>query len=144
MNQSCPEYYRLADGRPLLEYMKEVLIFHRGFPELNGFEIHCLFSAMEHLFRMGAKPSQEQHDKDAYHYWMNQLWDSIDSRLFFEASRISELARKISRFESFFRAERQRAGRDFHSCDDFCQNIKSSTEIDLAYIKRLQKNQNDK
>lgn len=66
---TCPDYYRLADGREFCEFQREMLI---PLCVVAGFDLwttHCILSACEHLFRMGAKPDEEESDKDAMEWW---------------------------------------------------------------------------
>lgn len=67
---SCPDYYRLADGRQFYEYSRDVLV-----PMCSGvdpWDVHCIISAAEHYFRMGAKEGEADTDLDARDWWVNR------------------------------------------------------------------------
>jgi hypothetical protein len=65
-----PYYYRLADGRQFFEYSRDELVpMCKG---LGPWDIHCIISAAEHLFRMGAKEGEAETDLDAQDWWINR------------------------------------------------------------------------
>ena len=63
-----PDYYRLADGRQFYEYSRDELVpMCKG---LDPWDVHCIISAAEHYFRMGAKEGERDTDLEAYDWWM--------------------------------------------------------------------------
>lgn len=64
-----PDYYRLADGRQFYEYSRDELVpMCKG---LDPWDVHCIISAAEHYFRMGAKEGETDTDLDAYNWWIS-------------------------------------------------------------------------
>lgn len=80
-----PEYYAMADGRTLIEYQPELIEIMRE--ELDAFEIHCMLSASEHLFRQGRKPGTDRHDEDAQKWWLGKARDHYMKRKRAECTR---------------------------------------------------------
>jgi hypothetical protein len=67
---SGPDYYRLADGRQFFEYSRDELVpMCKG---LDHWDVHCIISAAEHYFRMGAKEGEAETDLDAQDWWINR------------------------------------------------------------------------
>lgn len=65
-----PDYYRLADGRQFYEYSRDELVpMCKG---LDPWDVHCIISAAEHYFRMGAKEGEYDTDFDANDWWVNR------------------------------------------------------------------------
>ena len=65
-----PDYYRLADGRQFYEYSRDVIVpMCKG---LDPWDVHCIISAAEHYFRMGAKEGEADTDLDAQDWWVNR------------------------------------------------------------------------
>lgn len=68
-----PDYYRLADGRQFYEYSRDELVpMCKG---LSPWDVHCIISAAEHYFRMGAKEGEANTDMDAMCWWANKTTD---------------------------------------------------------------------
>jgi len=67
---SCPDYYVLVDGREFVDYCHETLLGYLS--DFDPMEIHCIFSAAEHVFRLGRKPGTDLHDEQAQAWWLTQ------------------------------------------------------------------------
>ena len=66
-----PDYYRLADGRQFYEYSRDELVpMCKG---LDPWDVHCIISAAEHLFRMGAKEGEMETDIQSYRWWTGRM-----------------------------------------------------------------------
>jgi len=80
---SGPDYYRLADGRQFYEYSRDQIVPMCVTNRLSPWETHCIVSACEHLFRMGAKEGEEETDWQGYLWWMSHVdplyivWEAI-------------------------------------------------------------------
>ena len=75
----CPDYYLLADGREFAEFTetdvsKAILSFvvNQEIPWPSWHTMHCLFSAMEHGFRLGRKEGEADTDAAAEEFWYEQ------------------------------------------------------------------------
>ena len=95
-----PDWYALADGRQLFELERDELFPACQRAGMGAWDIHCLISAMEHRFRRGAKPGEDEDDKVAEEWWLAQItW----SGLMIEANetrlrvRIDEERKKVGR-----------------------------------------------
>ena len=72
---SCPDYYRLVDGREFWEFYRDEcapLVADK----LNDGEKHALQSACEHLFRAGLKGSLDD-DLDKASWWLDLCKDEF-------------------------------------------------------------------
>lgn len=73
-----PDYYALADGRQLFELFRDEIIPELERLRMSAWDIHCLTSAMEHRFRAGAKPGEEETDRESCSWWIARMsWDGI-------------------------------------------------------------------
>ena len=68
-----PDYYALADGRQLFELFRDEIVPRLARLGMSPWDIHCLTSAMEHGFRQGAKPGEEETDRESCSWWMSQM-----------------------------------------------------------------------
>ena len=108
MNQ-CPSYYLLSNGREFVDWFSQE--YGDRLNVLTRQEYHCLQSAMEHLFRMGAKPNQVEHDKKAAAFWLSKLMDfhnQQDARFQIDAITLGNI---ISTVEADVMTERAKLGR---------------------------------
>ena len=95
-----PKYYALADGRQLYELFRDEIVPSLSRLGMSAWDIHALTSAMEHRFRMGAKPGEEETDRESCSWWVGQMsWGGIE----IEANRAKVFAR--------IDEERKRVGR---------------------------------
>lgn len=69
----CPQYYRLADGSEFYEYSRDKIVPMCRTNGLSVWDTHCVISACEHLFRMGAKEGEESTDWAAYKWWKGMI-----------------------------------------------------------------------
>lgn len=88
-----PDYYRLADGRQFYEYSRDVIV--PMCKDLGPWDVHCILSAAEHLFRMGAKEGEGATDFDSYRWWVERtsddafaIWLKVSSLIFVERERV--------------------------------------------------------
>lgn len=65
-----PDYYRLADGRQFYEYSRDELV--PMCKDLGPWDVHCIISAAEHYFRMGAKEGEWDTDLEAFKWWCHR------------------------------------------------------------------------
>lgn len=73
------DYYALADGRQLWELFANVIVPALSRFGMSAWDIHCLTSAMEHRFRMGAKPGEEESDRESCGWWLSRMsWHGIE------------------------------------------------------------------
>lgn len=82
--ESCPEYYKLADGREFWQFSAgdlTTLLWQHG---IVGWPYHCAISALEHLFRMGAKEGESQTDADAFKWWWQHVPDTMGRQLAYD------------------------------------------------------------
>ena len=75
----CPNYYLLADGREFAEYLEKdatkaltSFVVENEIPWPSWYVSHCLFSAMEHRFRLGRKEGEAETDAIAASWWFTQ------------------------------------------------------------------------
>jgi hypothetical protein len=77
---NCPEYYRLADGRPFWLFSATdltALLWSHG---IVGWPYHCAISALEHLFRMGVKEGETETDMESFQWWWHDVPDTLGRR----------------------------------------------------------------
>ena len=75
-----PDWYALADGRQFWELSQHELIPICNNSGMFLWDTHCLISAMEHKFRMGAKHGEAETDSEACIWWLGRMsWDGIDN-----------------------------------------------------------------
>lgn len=72
LNHQCPDYYQLADGRAMIDWIDERI------PSIIPVKLkepvyHALVSAMEHRFRNGFKKGFEAHDRQAERFWSERV-----------------------------------------------------------------------
>lgn len=85
-----PDYYALADGRQLFELFRDEIVPRLARLGMSPWDIHCLTSAMEHRFRAGAKPGEEETDRESCSWWVAQMsWKGLK----IEADRAKVFAR---------------------------------------------------
>lgn len=73
MQNTCPDYYLLPDGRQFCDFSRAELsrcLWDHG---IVGWPYHCAISALEHLYRMGAKPDEEQTDWESFQWWWQHV-----------------------------------------------------------------------
>ena len=94
-----PDYYALADGRKLVELCRDEIAPLCTRSGMSAWDIHCLISAMEHKFRMGAKPGEEDTDQEAFGWWIAQMsWSGISMPTAAEViGRVDSERRKVGR-----------------------------------------------
>lgn len=73
MNEG-PDYYRLADGSQFYQYSREKIVPMCVTNRLSPWETHCIVSACEHLFRMGAKEGEQETDWQGYLWWRGHAY----------------------------------------------------------------------
>lgn len=85
---SCPEYYKLADGRELADFLKNE-ISGLCWGHIGHYSSHCLMSAMEHRYRRGKKEGEFETDIAAEQWWTQQAIESHH-----DARKINEIVLK--------------------------------------------------
>ncbi len=93
-----PDYYRLADGRQFYEYSRDVLVPMCIRGKMTAWDIHCLVSAMEHRFRMGAKPGESDTDREASAWWVDRMvFDKVSPNTLYVIRMIDDERKKVGR-----------------------------------------------
>lgn len=95
IDEKCPSYYRLADGRPFWQYSATDLTTLLWTHGIVGWPCHCAISALEHLFRMGAKEGEEESDWQGYLWWYRHVPDCLGKNL--ATDMVMEQRRKAGR-----------------------------------------------
>lgn len=83
----------MASGEGFAAYEQRVLVPIMEFWGWGGWKIHCGLSALEHLFRLGAKEGEEETDWAAFLYWSNgcekqSAWKSLVDDIMFERKKV--------------------------------------------------------
>jgi hypothetical protein len=81
---NCPDYYLLADGREFAQFSACELsrtLWQHG---IVGWPYHCAISALEHLFRMGAKEGEAKTDAQAFNYWWSHVPDTLGRKVAYD------------------------------------------------------------
>lgn len=94
-DSDCPDYYKLADGRQFYEFSAGELTTTLWQHGIVGWPYHCAISALEHLFRMGAKAGETDTDAEAFAWWWQHVPDTLGRRLAYDMT-IKE-RRKVGR-----------------------------------------------
>lgn len=80
---SCPDYYLLKDGRDFATFARDEIVALGFEPfKVPVWDAHCLLSAYEHLFRMGAKEGEFETDAQSFAYWMQQVSNDVPDDAF--------------------------------------------------------------
>lgn len=74
---SCPDYYLLEDGMQFADFCEEKLVPHLESFGVGVWDAHCVLSALEHLFRAGAKEGEAETDLQSFGYWIAEA-DSVE------------------------------------------------------------------
>jgi len=69
----CPDYYLLPDGRQFCDFSRDELSRCLWTNGIVGWPYHCAISALEHLYRMGAKEGEENTDWQAFQWWWQHV-----------------------------------------------------------------------
>lgn len=74
---SCPEYYKLHDGREFADLLKQELSAILT-PKVDVYTAHCIMSAMEHRYRRGKKEGETETDQQAEEWWIKTAIDNSE------------------------------------------------------------------
>lgn len=89
----APHYYVMADGEDMNSWSKRIAAPQMQFWGWSIHQAHCGLSALEHLFRMGAKEGEEETDWKAFCYWSEEVkglqgWAQLLQDILFERRKV--------------------------------------------------------
>lgn len=83
----------MANGEDLAAWSQRIAVPLMRFWEWDGWQVHCGLSALEHLFRLGAKDGEEVTDWQAFVYWSRSCdslrgWVQLRDEIMFERKKV--------------------------------------------------------
>lgn len=83
----------MANGEDLAAWSKRIAAPQMQFWGWSHWEAHCGLSALEHLFRLGAKEGEDETDWSAFLFWSAHCshrngWNQLVQEILFERKKV--------------------------------------------------------